>query len=63
VPLDLGHDAPRFLAALRLIPAHLKRRSTHRAFAASAIGALCGGVAVLFLWRYRTALLGPRDTA
>jgi D-threo-aldose 1-dehydrogenase len=37
VPLDLGHDAPRFLPALRLIgeagviPAHLKRRSTHRA--------------------------------
>ena len=37
MPLDLAHDAPRFLPALRLIgeagiiPAHLKRRSTHRA--------------------------------
>jgi VanZ family protein len=32
-------------------------------FAASAIGALCGGIAVLFLWRYRSAPLGPRDAA
>jgi VanZ family protein len=31
--------------------------------AASALGALCGGVAVLFLWRYCSAPLGPRDTA
>jgi VanZ family protein len=32
-------------------------------FAASAIGALCGGVAVFLLWRLRSAPLGPRDTA
>ena len=32
-------------------------------FAASAIGALCGGVAVLLLWRWRSAPLGPRDGA
>jgi hypothetical protein len=32
-------------------------------FAASAIGALCGGVAVVFLWRYRSAPLGPRAAA
>ena len=32
-------------------------------FTASALGALCGGVAVLLLWRYRSAPLGPRDTA
>ena len=32
-------------------------------FAASAFGALCGGVAVLLLWRWRSAPLGPRDNA
>jgi VanZ family protein len=32
-------------------------------FAASAIGALCGGVAVFLLWRWRSAPLGPRDGA
>jgi VanZ family protein len=32
-------------------------------FAASALGALFGGVAVVFLWRYRSALTGSRDTA
>jgi VanZ family protein len=31
-------------------------------FAASAIGAVCGGVAVLLLWRWRSATLGRRDT-
>jgi VanZ family protein len=31
--------------------------------AASALGALCGGVAVLFLWRYCSAPLGTRDIA
>jgi len=37
VPVDFGHDEPRFLPVLRLIgeagviPAHLKRRSTQRA--------------------------------
>jgi VanZ family protein len=32
-------------------------------FAASAFGALCGGVAVLLLWLWRSASMGPRDTA
>ena len=32
-------------------------------FAASAIGALCGGVAVFLLWRWRSSPLGPRDGA
>jgi VanZ family protein len=32
-------------------------------FAASAIGALCGGVAVVLLWRWRSAPLGPRGGA
>jgi VanZ family protein len=32
-------------------------------FAASAFGALCGGVAVLLLWRRRSAVPGWRDTA
>jgi VanZ family protein len=32
-------------------------------FAASAFGALCGGVAVLLLWRWRSASVRPRDTA
>jgi VanZ family protein len=32
-------------------------------FAASAFGALCGGGAVLLLWRWRSASLGPRDGA
>jgi len=32
-------------------------------FAASAFGALCGGVAVLLLWHWRSASMGPRDTA
>jgi len=31
-------------------------------FAASAFGALCGGVAVFLLWRWRSASVGPRDT-
>jgi VanZ family protein len=30
-------------------------------FAASALGVLCGGVAVFLLWRWRSAPLGPRD--
>jgi VanZ family protein len=32
-------------------------------FAASAFGALCGGVAVFLLWRSRSAMPGWRDTA
>jgi VanZ family protein len=32
-------------------------------FAASALGSLCGGMAVVLLWRWRSAPLGPRDTA
>jgi VanZ family protein len=32
-------------------------------FAASALGALCGGVAVVLLWRRRSAPPGPRDAA
>jgi VanZ family protein len=32
-------------------------------FAASAVGALCGGVAVVLLWRYRSAMLGWHDAA
>jgi len=32
-------------------------------FAASTFGAVCGGVAVLLLWRWRSAPLGPRDGA
>ena len=32
-------------------------------FAASAVGALCGGVAVVLIWRWRSAPVGPRDTA
>jgi VanZ family protein len=32
-------------------------------FAASAFGALCGGLAVLFLWRCRSAMPGWRDAA
>jgi VanZ family protein len=32
-------------------------------FAASALGVLCGGVAVVLLWRWRSAPLGPRDGA
>jgi VanZ family protein len=32
-------------------------------FAASALGVLCGGVAVVLLWRWRSASVGPRDTA
>jgi VanZ family protein len=32
-------------------------------FAASAFGALCGGVAVVLLWRCRSAMPGWRDTA
>jgi VanZ family protein len=31
-------------------------------FAASAFGALCGGVAVVLLWWWRSAPVGPRDT-
>jgi VanZ family protein len=30
-------------------------------FAASALGALCGGVAVVLVWRCRSAPLDPRD--
>jgi VanZ family protein len=30
-------------------------------FAASAFGALCGGVAVVLLWRWRSVSVGPRD--
>jgi VanZ family protein len=30
-------------------------------FAASAVGALCGGIAVALLWRYRSAVLGWRS--
>ncbi len=32
-------------------------------FAASALGALCGGIAVVLLWRWRSAPRGPGDTA
>jgi VanZ family protein len=32
-------------------------------FAASAFGALCGGVAVILIWRWRSAPVGPRDSA
>jgi VanZ family protein len=32
-------------------------------FAASAFGALCGGVAILLLWRWHLASVGPSDTA
>lgn len=32
-------------------------------FAASAVGALCGGVAVVLLWRCRSAMLGRHDAA
>ena len=32
-------------------------------FAASAFGALCGGVAVILLWRYRSAVPGRRHAA
>jgi VanZ family protein len=32
-------------------------------FAASALGALCGGVAVLLFWRWRSAVPGCRDAA
>ena len=32
-------------------------------FAASAFGALCGGVAAVLLWRYRSAKPGWRDAA
>ena len=32
-------------------------------FAASALGALCGGAAVFLLWRYRSAVPGWRDAA
>jgi VanZ family protein len=32
-------------------------------FAASALGSLCGAMAVVLLWRWRSAPLGPRDTA
>ncbi len=32
-------------------------------FAASAFGALCGGVAVVLLWRWRSAPVRPRDIA
>jgi VanZ family protein len=32
-------------------------------FAASAFGTLCGGVAVILLWRYRSATPGRRDAA
>ena len=32
-------------------------------FAASAFGALCGGVAVLLLWRWWSASVGSRDIA
>jgi VanZ family protein len=32
-------------------------------FAASALGALCGGIAVVLFWRYRSTLPGWRDTA
>ena len=32
-------------------------------FAASAFGALCGGLAVPLLWRWRSAPLGRRDNA
>jgi len=30
-------------------------------YVASALGALCGGIAVVLLWRWRSAPLGPRD--
>src|ERR1700730_389918 len=32
-------------------------------FAASALGALCGGVAILLLWRCRSAITGCRNAA
>jgi VanZ family protein len=32
-------------------------------FAASALGSLCGGMAVVLLCRWRSAPLGPRDAA
>ena len=32
-------------------------------FVASAFGALCGGVAVVLLWRWRSASVRPRDIA
>jgi len=32
-------------------------------FAASALGTLCGGVAVVLVWRYRSAVPGWRDAA
>jgi VanZ family protein len=32
-------------------------------FAASALGAMCGGVAVVLLWRWRSAIPGWRDAA
>ena len=32
-------------------------------FAASAVGALCGGMAVVLFWRWHSAPLGPRDAA
>ena len=32
-------------------------------FAASGLGALCGGVTVVLLWRYRSAIPGRRDAA
>ena len=32
-------------------------------FASSALGALCGGFAVILVWRWHSAPLDPRDTA
>ena len=32
-------------------------------FGASALGALCGGMAVVLFWRWHSAPLGPRDAA
>lgn len=37
------------------------RHATLEDFTASALGTLCGGVAVVLLWRYRPAVPGLRD--
>jgi VanZ family protein len=67
----LNRSGPQVIALLWLYAALLEylqhfspgRHPALEDFAASALGALCGGVAVFLLWRHRSAMPGWRDAA
>jgi VanZ family protein len=67
----LNRDAARIIGCFWLYAASLEylqnfspgRNPALVDFAASAFGALCGGVAVILLWRCRSAVPGLRDAA